>query len=53
MFHEWLDVDVLDLQIELWYKYFCIFKVCQCFGSFFQKLGIFFTQSFDHNVSEA
>ncbi len=48
-FQKWFGVDVLDFQIELWYRYFGIFWLGNCFGHFFAKISqIYFSIIWSH-----
>jgi hypothetical protein len=49
---EGFDVDVFDFQIELWWRYFVLFWFGDCFGSPFQNLGEFFSQSSGHLLTK-
>jgi hypothetical protein len=41
-FQKWFDVDVLDFQIALCFRYFGLVLTWQLFVLFFQKFGNFF-----------
>jgi hypothetical protein len=39
MFPKWFDVDVLDFQTELWWRFFGNFWLSNCIGLLFAKVG--------------